>query len=282
MIIGKLRNSLWGLLKLLAYPFIGIWSILKFVDKHTMVLTLVATGIAVYGLKLTLDSRISNEEFKTTVATNLTKLNTQFANFEKGISNLHESVNKFDTAVVQMGSQIGRVGENISAFGSTLDNLGSATDKQLALIKETQKQWELELSKKADLLLVTSYVDTLADSLFVTLGIINIGKKISTPPNIMLVVPKYLNFSGSGWRLALPETDPGYWNFKVNESISPAGDFSKSVTTTQINRFKFILPKNKRNSDIILDYVIRHEIEQRNKVSIPTHCFISAEGTVVK
>jgi hypothetical protein len=206
---------------------------------------------------------------------NFSSLNDQFIKMEENISRLPNTVAKLDSTSEILGNQMVGLGENLAIFKVILEDINAVAEKQLGLIKETQRQWEAELKKKPDLVLFVWDIDRSNDTLYITPGLINKGEKPSlSRVAIIMKVPKYLNFYSDQWTKSSRSNDQieSWSTIASNMVLGPKTlikeDERWTMQACSNSKFSIIIPPDFGQKSILIEYLLAHEITQIDSIKI--------------
>jgi hypothetical protein len=196
-------------------------------------------------------------------------LNSGIKNVSVVLKDLPISVQLLDSSIIKMQSQLGTLRETANLFKTTLAEMNNVADTQLALIRQTQKHWETELSRKANIILGRGQTRLISDTLLVTPVLTNIGNKGVSSCMITLEVPRIFGFGGSGWVKSDSLKDSQEWTYTYQWFITPVPDSISKGTTAKYMSFSLLIPKDYKKKTITLNYSLFHEAYQEGALVIP-------------
>ncbi len=243
------------------------------------ILVLITVYLTYFNIKLSVSGRQATQQYVELISNQLgslneqfSSLNNQFVKVEKNISRLPETVAKLDSTSEILGKQMIGLGENLSTFKVMLEDINIVAEKQLTLIKETQRQWEEELKRRPDLDLFVWSSDRIGDTLTITPGLINKGNKYSdSNVAIILKIPVKFSFQASGWVRSETREDIESWSTVVRNIIFGPQLIEENMWLKwrcSDNTFKIILPQNYEDRKIELNYILSHQITQTGKITV--------------
>lgn len=194
-------------------------------------------------------------EYVDTLSSKIIQVTDKLEIVKSSLENLPTSISKIDTTVRIMEKEVGQFGEVVGTFKNSLSEFNKVADKQLALLKETQKQWEIELSKKADLKLAVEKILWNGDTLTIDFMVENYGNKGAEYVWINYYVPIEYKFSAKSWRANGNEMGFTRWGYGPIQYVfagikSSPHDYSDNFTKFSLY-FEKEIPKS-----ILLPYTI--------------------------
>jgi hypothetical protein len=209
------------------------------------------------------DGRTASKQFINDIELQLATLNTSFSDLNKAVVKLPNTIQFLDSSVQTMRTHIESLKEVVTKFDSTLTGLSNVSNKQILLIKETQKQWATELSKKPliKLTLISIQRDSL-NKLTIFPQFSNYGDKYSKEFSAVLSVPPDYDFHSSGWASYPSGKRPNNWSISTSGPIGAKND--QQVFSMRPNGIDFTIniPNNFKNKFIKLYYYISSEYPQ--------------------
>jgi|GEM_PF-5467863 len=223
-------------------------------------------------------AREESIKIATAVVGHLENMNSLFESFQGKIETLPRSVDRFDSAVAglatgfrrqqqDMAASIGGLGVSIDQFSASLHDydqnlrqIGAAADKNLNLLKQTQAAWEVEVSRRPDMLIVAEKsLKTKDSTLHIYPILFNQGNQVAEQCRVLLWVPAELKFRSPGWSVFDSTSSIQSWNFIIPGIVPYSSDTSKT-TIVRPKGFDFevaILPGSS-DKPLILDCTLYH------------------------
>lgn len=175
--------------------------------------------VAFFAVRLSIRSAESGRAFSNDVISHLKDMNGLFAQATDQLDQLSQSMTDLDSAFgkfgetiqgqqSQLSSTLVILREQISEFSISLEQyevllskVSSSSEKQLALIRETQANWERELRRRPVLRLVIDSATIVSDTvLTIWPKLINTGNRSAEECVVAIHCPLDLDVQSKGWR----------------------------------------------------------------------------------
>lgn len=203
-----------------------------------------------------IDSLFQSVEIK------LTNIPLTISKIDSSISNLNSAIDKqqsiFENSVLSLKAEMDEFSNSLSGYRQLLENITLASDKQLSLLRETQKQWETELGKKANLHLSLEDVkDIGGDTLQIFFILENMGDKFAQHVGISLYISRPIEFISRGWvSWEMPKKSFIGWTY-MEVPFMPFSSKPKDWAQLRGEWTNFkLFPKSKLKSPVKLHYII--------------------------
>jgi hypothetical protein len=217
-------------------------------DLLRNILTALSVGFAAVSLFFTycntqsaIDNKYKTQEYVDTLNSGIANVAINLDRAVKSIESLPNAIEKFESTLTIFDGQLKTLNETASLFKMSLNELALVADTQLALMRETQKRWEYELSRKASLSLKYDRAQWLGDTLHVFFKLTSTGTKGAEYIWINISCPRQFSFYSKNWIPAGHSNGFEHWSYGPMEYIYGASALNDTVFQSNIyTRFKLL------------------------------------------
>jgi len=244
----------------------------KIIKKFDPLLRLLEILLLVLALYIAYLSFTSSSVFSENVEEHLVKIDSLFIEVEEKLHNIPASINKIDSTISildasiykqqksfenninGLSNELNKFSSSLVEYEALLTEITKASDKQLTLLKETQKKWEEELNRKPDLSLSIDKLEYLGDdTIDVFFSLNNSGNASAENIEIALKIFNYLEFISPNWVSIPNEDNSPTWCYSIPFINYINWPNDTLTVTNNYTRFKLVV-KGRANNKIIIPY----------------------------